>query len=116
MRNPVLEKSFLFAMKVVILTRVLREEKKEFVLSRQLLKSGTSIGANVEEALGASSKRDFINKMIIAHKESRETSYWLRLVYHTEIINKTVYDELYLMNEELIRLLVSIIKTSKQQP
>jgi four helix bundle protein len=78
--NPVREKSYVFALRIIKLYKYLIEEKKEYVLSRQVLKSGTSIGANVEEAIGGQSKKDFLAKISIAYKEARETHYWLRIL------------------------------------
>jgi len=86
---------------------------REFELSKQLLKSGTSIGANVEEAIGAQSKKDFINKLSIAYKEARETSYWIRLLMEIGDLAKCKPSELLDESQQLERLLVSIIKTSK---
>jgi four helix bundle protein len=77
-KNIIQEKTFLFAVRIVNFCRYLVDIKKEYVLSKQILRSGTSIGANIEEAIGAQSKGDFINKVSIAYKESRETRYWLR--------------------------------------
>lgn len=79
-RNIIKDKSFAFAIEIINVYKYLSSENKEYVLSKQLLKSGTSIGANVEEAIGGVSKRDFIAKLGIAYKESRETMYWLRLL------------------------------------
>lgn len=78
--NIVQEKSYQFALNIITTTRLLVDSQREYALSRQLLKSGTSIGANVEEAIGGQSKRDFIAKLSIAYKEARETKYWLRLI------------------------------------
>ena len=81
--NVLLEKSFAFAVRVIKAYKYLVEEKKEFVLSKQFLKSGTAIGANAEEAVGGQSKADFISKLSIAYKEARETKYWIRLLHAT---------------------------------
>ena len=97
-------------MKIIDLYKYPHYEKKEYVLSKQLLKSGTSIGANVEEAQAAQSKKDFISKMSIASKEARETHYWLRLLKYGGYIAK---DEIIQDCEELIRLLTSIVKSSE---
>jgi four helix bundle protein len=83
-----LEKSFEFAIRIVKVYQFLVNEKKEFVLSKQLLKSGTSIGANSEEAAGGQSKADFISKISIAYKEARETKFWIRLLFATNYLNK----------------------------
>jgi len=108
--NIVIDKSFDFAIKIIDLYKYLRYEKKEYVLSKQLLRSGTSIGANVEEAQAAQSKKDFISKMSISSKEARETHYWLRLLRRSNYIAK---DEIIQDCEELIRLLTSIVKSSE---
>ena len=85
------DKSFEFAIRIVNLSKFLRENKREYVLSKQVLRSGTSIGANIEEATGSFSKSDFRFKLSIAYKESRETHYWLKLLYRTKFINLRMY-------------------------
>jgi four helix bundle protein len=107
------EKSFEFAVRIVNLYKYLCDEKKEYVLSRQLLRSGTSIGANIEEALHAQSKRDYLSKMNIALKESSETLYWLRLLHATGFVDEKQKGSIYEDGDELVRLLVSIVKTTK---
>ena len=89
------------------------EEKREFTLSKQLLRSGTSIGANCREAYRAQSTVDFISKLSIALKEAEETAYWLELLFAAEYITDEQFKSIYFDNEELIKLLVSIIKTTK---
>ena len=79
--NPLVVKSYSFAVRIINSFKFLSKEKNEYVLSKQILKSGTSIGANVEEAIGAQSEKDFLNKLSIAYKEARETHYWLRLLH-----------------------------------
>lgn len=111
--NIILEKSYAFAIKIVKLYQFLSQEKKEFVLSKQILRSGTSIGANVEEAVGGISKKEFRAKMSIAYKESRETDYWLRLLKDTEIIEEKLFNSLYQENKELLKILYKIIKSSE---
>ncbi len=111
--NVVLDKSYDFAVRVVKMYQHLSGEKKEFVLSKQILRSGTSIGANVEEANGGSSKKDFLAKMKIAYKEARETSYWLRLLKDTNYIEEAVYRSIHNDCEELLKLLYTIIKGTK---
>jgi len=111
--NIVKEKSFAFALRVIKLAQFLQDEKREFVLSKQVLRSGTAIGALIREAEHAQSRPDFINKMNIALKEANETDYWIELLYQAELITKTSYDELQPAGKELIKLLVSIVKTSK---
>ncbi|WP_461533867.1 four helix bundle protein [Sinomicrobium sp.] len=112
--NVIKKKSFDFAVDIVYLYKYLVTKEKEYVMSKQLLKSGTSIGANVREAEFAQSKPDFINKMSIGLKEANETSYWLELLYTTEYINRKTFIGFKPKVEEMIRLLVSIVKTSKQ--
>ena len=90
-------------------------KKNEFVLSRQLLRCGTSIGANLEEGLGASSRKDFINKLNIAYKEARETNYWLRLLHDTGYIDNKGFQSVMKDCDELLKLLYSIISTSKSK-
>lgn len=112
-RNVIRDKSFKFALNVINLYQLL-VRNKEFVLSKQLLKSSTSIGANVEEAGAAQSKKDFIAKMSIASKEARETKYWLRLLKYSNIIKFD--DRVYLKDiEEIIKILTAIIKTTQQK-
>lgn len=115
MRDSVLRmKSYQFALRVVKLSRHLGEEKREFVLSKQVLRSGTSIGANVEEAIQAQSKPDFIHKLSIAHKEAFETNCWLRLLRDSEYLNPTLSQSLLNDCEELQKLLTASIKTAKR--
>lgn len=109
--NIILDKSFEFALGIVELYKQLIAEK-EFVLSKQLLRSGTSIGANVEEATAAISKKDFIAKMSIASKEARETRYWLRLLNKSKLTNVNVTQHLNDV-EQLINILTAIVKTSQ---
>ena len=98
---------------MVKLFQYLSNEKKEFVLSKQILRSGTSIGANIEEAFQGESKSDFIHKLAIANKEAFETHYWLRLLRDSDILEKKIADSLLADCNELQRLLVSSIKTAK---
>lgn len=86
--NIITDKSYAFAIRIVKLYKYLCEEKKEFILSKQLLRSGTSIGANIEEAIGGQSEKDFYSKLTIAYKETRETHYWIRLLTDTEYLTK----------------------------
>jgi four helix bundle protein len=111
-RNIIAEKTFDFALHIIALYKVLTKQN-EYVLSKQLLRSGTSIGANVEEAIGGHSKKDFIAKMIIAHKEARETKYWLRLLQKSNIINN---DHASLLGEieDILNILTAIINTSRK--
>ena len=114
-RNEILEMSFDFALEIIELTKYLKMNK-EFVISNQLLKSGTSSGANVSEAQAAQSTKDFIAKMSIASKEARETEYWIRLLDKSKIIeeyqNKSL---LYNQIHSIVKLLTSIIKTTQEK-
>ena len=111
--NVIVDKSFDFAVRIVKLYQHLNSEKKEFVLSKQLLRSGTSIGANVAEAERAQSQADFYAKMSIALKEANETDYWLRLLYKTDYLTENEYNSINKNINEIIALLVSITKTVK---
>ena len=111
--NAIEAKSFDFAIRIVKLYQYLTNEKKEFVLSKQLLRSGTSIGANVAEAERAQSQADFYAKMSIALKEANETDYWLRLLYKTDYLTENEYNSINKNINEIIALLVSITKTVK---
>lgn len=109
--NPVREKSFAFALEVVRLCQELKH-KHEYVLSNQLLRAGTSIGANVEEALAGQSRRDFVSKMAIASKEARETRYWLNILMHSNLLEADLTPYLASV-DELVRLLTAIVKSTK---
>jgi len=111
-KSVVQEKSFEFSLRIIELYKKMLEQK-EYVLSKQLLRSGTSIGANIEEATAGISKKDFTAKMSISSKEARETRYWLRLIKESDLINIDVNEELKLI-EDLINILTSIVKTSQQ--
>lgn len=113
--NIIQSKSYDFAIKVVKLYRFLSEEKREYVLSKQLLRSGTSIGANIEEGIGGQSDRDFFAKLNIAYKEARETHYWLRLLRDTSYLSSDEV-KIYIEDcEEVLRILGSIIRTMKSK-
>ena len=112
-KNPLQDKSFAFAVRVVRLYQHLTQEKKEYVLSKQLLRSGTSIGANVEEGIGGFTKKDFRAKLSIAYKEARETKYWLRLLKETDYMNEQAFVSMLHDCEELAKLLFVILKNSK---
>ena len=114
MENVIEIKSFNFAVSIVNLYKNLTDTKKEYVLSKQLLRSGTSIGANVAEAEQAQSKPDFVSKMNIALKETSETKYWIKLLKATEFLSEKESNSLLADCVELEKLLVSIIKSSKQ--
>ena len=112
--NVIVDKTFRFSVGIVKLYQYLTETRKEFVLSKQLLKCGTSIGANVEEAVGGISRKDFIAKLQIAYKESRETKYWFKLLQATGYINLSDFDALDNDLEEIIKILISILNSSKK--
>ncbi len=113
--NIVMNKSYAFALRIIKLYKYLVSEKKEFVLSKQLLRSGTAIGALIKESEHAQSKADFINKMNIALKEANETTYWLQLLKDSDYINEKEFDSIFPDSEELLKLLVSIVKTTKSR-
>ena len=113
--NVIVDKSKNFAVRIIKLYKYLCENKKEYVLSKQLLRSGTSIGANVKEAIRGQSKADFVAKMSIALKEASETEYWLELLHETDFIDKKQFDSIYADNNELLKLLMSIVKSSKER-
>ncbi len=112
--NIIKDKSFSFAIQIIQLNNEL-VKRKEYILSKQLIRSGTAIGALIRESEHAQSKADFINKLSIALKEANETLYWLELLVKTDFILEKDFLELSNKNEELIKLLVSIIKTSKSR-
>ena len=109
--NVIQKKSYEFSLHIIVLYRKLCNAN-EFVLSKQVLRSGTSIGANIEEALAGQSKADFVSKMSIASKEARETNYWLRLLRDSGIVDKAEIGPLLAESESIINILTSIIKTS----
>jgi len=114
MENIIENKSFDFAVRIVNLYKYLTSEKKEFVLSKQLLRSGTSIGANVAEAQKAQTRPDFNAKMNIALKEANETEYWLKLLYKTEYLTESEFDNIGKDINEIIAILVSICKKTNK--
>ena len=111
--NIIRSKSFDFSVRIVNLYKVLYYERNEKTLSKQLLRYGTSIGANIEEGIAAFSKKEFIFKLQISYKEANESFYWIKLLYRTNYINDVEFESLKLNIEEIIKLLISIIKTSK---
>ena len=113
MENIIANKSLFFAIRIVKLYKHLNENKKEFVLSKQLLRCGTAIGALIKEAEHAQSKADFLNKMNIALKEANETVYWLLLLKETEYLSEAEFLSIKVDAEELLKLLISIVKTTK---
>lgn len=111
--NIIQQKSFAFAIRIVKLYKYLCDEKKEFVLSKQLLRSGTSIGANIEESIGGQSEKDFLAKIAIAYKESRESVYWLKLLFETEYLNKDQFESVQKEAEEICKIIGKIQVTIK---
>jgi len=111
--NIIEERSFEFAVRIVNLYKYLTTERQESIMSKQLLRSGTSVGANVSEAQQAQSPMDFLSKMSIALKESYESDYWLRLLHRTEYLNQEEYDSIITDCRAMSRLLVSIVKSTK---
>ena len=109
------EKSLAFAIRIVKLYKHITEQKKEYVLSKQLLRSGTAIGALVKEAEHAQSKPDFLNKMNVALKEANETLYWLILMKETGYMQEEEFKSVYADAEELVKMLASIVKTTKMK-
>jgi len=112
-RNILKEKSKVFAIDVIRLYKKLSAEKKEYVLSKQLLRSGTSVGAMIREAEFGQTKKDFIHKLSIAQKEINESIYWLELLVETEYINAAEYEKYHYKGVELLKLLTSSLKTAK---
>jgi four helix bundle protein len=112
--NILRDKSFSFAIRIVKCYQYLQTDKKEYVLSKQLLRCGTSIGANIRESEQAQSRIDFIHKLSISLKEANETAYWLELLNQSGYLEATLFESIYADCKELLKLLTSIIKTSKQ--
>ena len=115
MNHTAEEKSFLFAVRIVKLHKYLAAIKTDLVLSKQLLRCGTSIGANIAEAQQAQSRADFISKLCIALKEASETNYWLRLLHATDLLNDKEFSSVFADCQELEKMLTSIIKSCKQE-
>ncbi|MBS1534045.1 MAG: four helix bundle protein [Bacteroidetes bacterium] len=113
--NVVQIKSYAFAVRIVKLYKQLCENNKEYVLSKQLLRSGTSIAANIEEAIGGQSEKDFLSKLSIAYKEARETLFWIRLLTDTNYIDKTESESLICDADELLKIIGSIQKTLRNK-
>lgn len=109
--NIIQAKSYAFAIRIVKTYQFLGQEKKEYVVSKQLLRCGTSIGANIEEALGGQSRKDFFAKLSIAYKEARETHYWIRLLKDTGYLTPIQHESLLKDAEELLKIIGSIQKT-----
>ncbi|MCX6158537.1 MAG: four helix bundle protein [Ignavibacteriae bacterium] len=113
--NIIKDKSFEFAIEIIKIYKFLTEEKREYILSKQLVRSGTSIGANIREGINAESKPDFIHKLAIAQKEADETLYWLELLNKTNYIDDSIYENLNKKCIELIKILKAIITTMKER-
>ena len=113
--NPLKEKSYQFAIKIVKLCQSLISVEREYVLSKQLIRSGTSIGALVRESEFAASRADFINKLTVALKEANESEYWLMIIFDTNYLTEIYFKELLANCKELIAMLISSIKTAKNQ-
>ncbi|NEU08756.1 four helix bundle protein [Flavihumibacter sp. R14] len=109
--NVIQNKSYAFSIRIIRLYQFLVDDRREYVLSKQLLRCGTSIGANIEEAVGAQSKKDFYAKLSIAYKEARETHYWIRLLADTDYINSVMKTSLLYDVEELLKIIGSIRKS-----
>ncbi len=113
--NLILTKSFDFALRSVRVYKVLTNERKEYILSKQFMRAATSIGANVEEAIGGQSKSDFLSKLSIAYKEARETKYWIRLLRGSEYLSDKEGESLLSDIEEILKIIGSIQKTMKSR-
>ena len=114
-KNVLQEKSYAFALRIVKTYQFLCSEKKEYVLSKQLMRAGTSVGANVEEAIGGQSDRDFLSKISISYKEARESHYWIRLLRDSNYLTEKQAESLLKDNEELLKIMGSIKKTMRMK-
>ena len=116
MRNSILhQKSYAFALRIITLCKHLMEEKKEYILSKQVLRSGTSIGAMIRESEFWQSRADFLSKLSIGLKEANETEYWISLLFDSGYIGEKEYESIHADSLELIKMLVSSVKTTKSQ-
>ena len=113
--NILKSKSFDFAVRIINLYKFLKKDHNEFILSQQIMRSGTSVGALIREAEHAESTKDFLHKLNIGLKEANEVLYWLDLLYATEYINKSMYESLFKDAEELLKLLIASVKTTKSR-
>ncbi len=113
--SVVVEKTYAFSLRIVKLYKHLCEERKEYVLSKQMLRSGTSIGANIEEAQGGFSEKDFVYKCTLAYKEARETHYWIRLLRDSDYLEEKLAMSFLDDCDELLRIIGSIVKTMKKR-
>jgi four helix bundle protein len=114
MDNPIKERSFKFAVRVVKLYKFLSVEKKEYIMSKQLMRCGTSVGAMVREAEHAETKKDFVHKMAIAQKESNETLYWLELLKETDYLSENEFESIYESAKSIMSIITTIIKNTKK--
>ncbi|MBS1550480.1 MAG: four helix bundle protein [Bacteroidetes bacterium] len=112
--NIIKDKSYKYALRIINLYKYLIEDKKEYVLSKQILRSGTSIGANIEEGIGSPSKKDFINKFFVAHKEARESHYWIRLLRDSKYLDYKLAESLLNDCDEILKITGKIISTSRK--
>ena len=112
LENLIEKKSFLFAARIVNLCKYIRSSQKEYMLTRQLLRSGTSIGANIAESQQAQSRADFVSKLSISLKETAETKYWLRLLHETDYLSDAEFESIYADCVEIEKILVSIVKST----
>jgi four helix bundle protein len=113
--NIVKEKSYKFSLRIVKLYKYLIENKNEYILSKQVLRCGTSIGANIEEAIGGITKKDFVNKIFISYKEARETHYWIRLLRDSDYLESNLSESILSECEELIKITGKIISSSRKK-
>jgi four helix bundle protein len=113
--NPTYDKALSYSVRIVNLYKYLKKEKHEYIISDQLMRSGTSIGANISEAISAESTADFIHKLGVAQKEAYETIYWLKVLYGSELITQEQYDNLMADVETIHKILSASIKTAKEQ-
>ncbi|MEO8664767.1 MAG: four helix bundle protein [Ignavibacteria bacterium] len=114
MENVIKGKSYKFALRIIKLHDYVVKNRREFVLSKQVLRSGTSIGANIEESVASQSRKDFINKMSIAHKEARETHYWIRLLRDSKYLEGRIAESLLIDCDEILKISGKIISTSRK--
>ena len=112
--DPLRDKTFLFAVRIVRLNRYLTEQKREFVISKQITRSGMNPGGMVREAANAESGLDFIHKLAVAQKETGETQYWLEILHATDYLNESEFKSLYTDTEDIMKMLTSSIKTKKR--
>jgi four helix bundle protein len=113
--NLIKDKSYEFALNIIKVVQSIQENNREYILTKQLIRCGTSIGANVEEALGAQSRKDFLHKISVAYKEARETDYWIRLLRDSNLMNQEISQKLLDDNLQLLKILGSIQKTTKNR-